>query len=89
MALDTKQTTAVRKKHGRAEQDTGSVEVQVALLTENIKQLQPHFAAHPKDHHSRRGLLRMVEKRKKLLRYLEGRDPARHQALIQSLGLRG
>jgi small subunit ribosomal protein S15 len=70
------------------ESDTGSPEVQVALLSERINQLTEHFQTHAKDHHSRRGLLRLVSQRRRLLDYLRGYDPARYQALIERLGLR-
>ena len=74
----------------RSANDTGSTEVQVALLTENrIVDLTEHFKTHKKDHHSRRGLLRMVSRRRKLLDYLKSRDVARYRDLIQKLGLRG
>jgi small subunit ribosomal protein S15 len=68
--------------------DTGSPEVQVALLTERINELSEHFKSHAKDHHSRRGLLRIVSQRRRLLEYLRRSDPARYQGLIQRLGLR-
>lgn len=68
--------------------DTGSPEVQVALLTERINSLSDHFKTHGKDHHSRRGLLKIVSQRRRLLDYLRRYDPARYQALIQRLGLR-
>lgn len=68
--------------------DTGSPEVQVALLTARINELTGHFKEHKKDHHSRRGLLRMVSRRRKLLDYLKGRNPDSYRALIQKLGLR-
>ena len=74
--------------HARALNDTGSPEVQVALLTARINELTPHFKAHVKDHHSRRGLLRMVSRRRKLLDYLKGKDADRYRALIEKLGLR-
>ncbi len=74
--------------HARAQNDTGSPEVQVALLTARINELTPHFKAHVKDHHSRRGLLRMVSRRRKLLDYLKGKDADRYRALIEKLGLR-
>jgi small subunit ribosomal protein S15 len=74
--------------HARALNDTGSPEVQVALLTARINELQPHFKAHVKDHHSRRGLLRMVSRRRKLLDYLKGKDADRYRALVEKLGLR-
>jgi len=73
----------------RAKADTGSPEVQVALLTARINELTEHFKAHTKDHHSRRGLLRMVSRRRKLLDYLKGKSPASYKALIGRLGLRG
>ncbi|MEZ6840676.1 30S ribosomal protein S15 [Acinetobacter baumannii] len=72
----------------RAENDTGSPEVQVALLTAQINDLQGHFKAHKHDHHSRRGLIRMVNQRRKLLDYLNGKDHERYTALIGALGLR-
>jgi small subunit ribosomal protein S15 len=68
--------------------DTGSPEVQVALLTERIAQLTEHFQTHKKDHHSRRGLLKLVSQRRRLLDYLRRSDPERYQALIKRLGLR-
>ncbi len=72
----------------RASGDTGSPEVQVALLTARINDLTEHFKTHRKDHHSRRGLLRMVSRRRKLLDYLKNRNPESYSALIQKLGLR-
>ena len=74
--------------HGRGAADTGSPEVQVALLTARINDLTGHFKEHAKDHHSRRGLLKMVSKRRKLLDYLKGRNPDAYRALIEKLGLR-
>ena len=74
--------------NARSTGDTGSPEVQVALLTARINELTPHFKEHVKDHHSRRGLLRMVNRRKRLLTYLKDRDADRYTALIQKLGLR-
>ncbi len=68
--------------------DTGSSEVQIALLTERINQLTAHFESHAKDHHSRRGLLKLVSQRRRLLNYLRGMSPDRYRALIQKLGLR-
>jgi small subunit ribosomal protein S15 len=76
------------KAHARSASDTGSPEVQVAILTARINDLTPHFKAHVKDHHGRRGLLKMVNQRKSLLAYLKGRDAERYTALIQKLGLR-
>ncbi|AAU49846.1 30S ribosomal protein S15 [Burkholderia pseudomallei] len=72
----------------RGANDTGSPEVQVALLTARITELTGHFKTHAKDHHSRRGLLRMVSRRRKLLDYLKGKDADRYRALIEKLGLR-
>lgn len=72
----------------RGANDTGSPEVQVALLTARITELTGHFKTHAKDHHSRRGLLRMVSRRRKLLDYLKGKDTDRYRALIEKLGLR-
>lgn len=72
----------------RAQGDTGSPEVQVALLTARINELTEHFKEHKKDHHSRRGLLRMVSRRRKLLDYLKGRNPDAYRSLIEKLGLR-
>jgi len=74
--------------HARAASDTGSPEVQVAILTARINELTPHFKQHAKDHHGRRGLLRLVNQRKRLLAYLKDRDADRYVALIQKLGLR-
>ncbi|MDO9234963.1 MAG: 30S ribosomal protein S15 [Aquabacterium sp.] len=81
-------TAEVVKAHARGPADTGSSEVQVALLTARINALTPHFKANKKDHHGRRGLLSMVSSRRKLLDYLKGTDFARYAALIQKLGLR-
>lgn len=74
--------------NARAPHDTGSPEVQVAILTARINELTPHFKTHAKDHHGRRGLLRMVSRRRKLLDYLKGKDADRYVSLIQKLGLR-
>jgi small subunit ribosomal protein S15 len=74
--------------NARRPNDTGSPEVQVALLTARINELMPHFKTHHKDHHGRRGLLKMVNSRKSLLSYLRKTDAARYTALIQKLGLR-
>ncbi|MBM3388044.1 MAG: 30S ribosomal protein S15 [Betaproteobacteria bacterium] len=76
------------KVHARGANDTGSPEVQVALITARINDLTPHFKQHAKDHHGRRGLLRLVNQRKRLLAYLKDRDADRYVALIQKLGLR-
>jgi small subunit ribosomal protein S15 len=88
MALSTQEKTAVIDKHKRGERDTGSPEVQVALLTTRISQLGAHFNQHKSDHHSRRGLLKMVNQRRKLLDYVKRRDVSRYKALISELGLR-
>ena len=74
--------------NARSANDTGSPEVQVAIMTARINELMPHFKAHAKDHHGRRGLLKMVSRRRKLLDYLKAKDAARYVALIQKLGLR-
>jgi small subunit ribosomal protein S15 len=76
------------KANARSANDTGSPEVQVALLTARINDLTPHFKTHAKDHHGRRGLVKMVNQRKSLLSYLKGKDASRYTALIQKLGLR-
>ena len=78
----------VVKANARSQNDTGSPEVQVALLTARINELTPHFKQHAKDHHGRRGLLRMVSRRRKLLDYLKAKDADRYVALIAKLGLR-
>ncbi len=76
------------KEYGSNEKDTGSAAAQVAILTERIRDLQTHFTANPKDHASRRGLLKMVGRRRRLLRYIKNRDINEYRALIQKLGLR-
>lgn len=88
MSLTTQETATLVAEYGRGEGDTGSPEVQVALLTHNINKLQGHFKDHKKDHHSRRGLLRMVSQRRKMLDYLKRKDLDRYQDLIKRLGLR-
>ncbi|KAA0873673.1 30S ribosomal protein S15 [Nitrincola tapanii] len=88
MALSAEQKAKIVADFARAEGDTGSPEVQVALLTANIEGLQGHFKANKQDHHSRRGLIRMVNQRRKLLDYLKGKDADRYLALIGRLGLR-
>ncbi len=88
MSFNTETKTAIVEEHGRGPKDTGSPEVQVALLTARIQHLMGHFENHKKDHHSRRGLLKMVNQRRKLLSYLKGKDQERYQTLVQSLGLR-
>jgi small subunit ribosomal protein S15 len=88
MAVVTGQKAAIVAEYQRAKGDTGSTEVQVALLTARINDLTGHFKAHMKDHHSRRGLLKMVSRRRKLLDYLKGRDSQAYRSLIDRLGLR-
>lgn len=88
MSLSNQEKIDIIAKFARAEGDTGSPEVQVALLTKNIEGLQGHFKAHIHDHHSRRGLIRMVNQRRKLLDYLKRKDAARYTGLIKKLGLR-
>jgi len=88
MAILTADKAAIVKDNARAANDTGSPEVQVALLTARINDLTPHFKANAKDHHSRRGLLKMVSRRRRLLDYLKGKDLDRYRALIDKLGLR-
>ena len=88
MALSAQDKAAVVAQYARAAGDTGSPEVQVALLSATINDLQSHFKAHKHDHHSRRGLIRVVNQRRKLLDYLKRKDQGRYVALIQSLGLR-
>jgi len=88
MSLNTVQKAEVVKANARGAADTGSPEVQVALLTARINELTPHFKTHAKDHHGRRGLLKLVNQRKRLLSYLKDKDADRYTALIQKLGLR-
>ncbi|MCF8195371.1 MAG: 30S ribosomal protein S15 [Polynucleobacter sp.] len=88
MAVNTQAKAVIVKEHARAQNDTGSPEVQVALLTARINDLTTHFKANAKDHHSRRGLLKMVSRRRRLLDYLKGKDFDRYRVLIEKLGLR-
>ena len=88
MSLSTEAKAKIFADFGRGENDTGSSEVQIALLTAQINHLQGHFAEHKKDHHSRRGLLRMVAQRRKLLNYLKGKDLASYTSILERLGLR-
>ena len=88
MALSTEQKSVLISEHRRGETDTGSPEVQVAILTGRIQDLTEHLKIHARDHHSRRGLLQMVGKRRRLLEYLRKRDVERYRALIARLGLR-
>jgi small subunit ribosomal protein S15 len=88
MALTQERKHQLIDEHKTHESDTGSPEVQVAILTENIVNLTDHLRMHKKDHHSRRGLLKMVGQRRKLLAYLKNKDIRRYSALIERLGLR-
>lgn len=88
MALKKDQKTSVIGKHRRQDNDTGSAEVQIALLTESINELTEHLKLHKKDHASRRGLLIKVGKRRRLLHYLENSDLERYRAIVGKLGLR-
>jgi small subunit ribosomal protein S15 len=88
MTITAERKAEVIKEHARAEGDSGSPEVQVAILTERIANLTEHFKTHAKDNHSRRGLLMMVNNRRSLLDYLKKKDASRYTALIGKLGLR-
>ncbi len=88
MAINTSTKAGIVADYQRGTGDTGSPEVQVALLTARINDLTGHFKAHEKDHHSRRGLIRMVNRRRKLLDYLKGKNADSYRALIERLGLR-
>ncbi|BBL76299.1 30S ribosomal protein S15 [Methylomagnum ishizawai] len=88
MPFTAVEKSAVVQEYQRGTNDTGSPEVQVALLTARINHLTPHFVQHKKDHHSRRGLLRLVNQRRKLLDYLKSKDSERYKTLIEKLGLR-
>jgi small subunit ribosomal protein S15 len=88
MALATDRKQQIVSKYKVHKTDTGSPEVQVAILSQRILELNDHFKTHKKDHHSRRGLLSMVARRRKLLNYLKDRSPERYKTLIQSLGIR-
>lgn len=88
MSLSSEEKATIVKDYGRGEADTGSPEVQVALLSARIAELTEHFGSHKKDHHSRQGLLKMVNKRRKLLDYLKSKDQDRYRELIERLGLR-
>jgi len=88
VAIAKDDKAAIVADNARGANDTGSPEVQVALLTARINDLNGHFKEHGKDHHSRRGLIRMVNRRKSLLAYLKGKDANRYRALIEKLGLR-
>ena len=88
MAVDKERQQAILKSYQRTTSDTGSSEVQVALLTDRITYLTDHFKVHPKDHHSRRGLLKLVGQRRRLLDYLKRREYPRYKSVIERLGIR-
>jgi len=88
MPLSSESKSNIIADYARAKDDTGSPEVQVALLSKRISELTEHFGEHKKDHHSRQGLLKMVNKRRKLLDYLKKKDQSRYRELISRLGLR-
>ena len=88
MALTSEQKTEIIGKHGKSATDTGSPEVQIALLTTRINELTEHLRCHEHDHHSRRGLLKMVGRRRRLLQYLQREDVERYRAIVKELGLR-
>jgi small subunit ribosomal protein S15 len=88
MSLTSENKSTIVSEYSRGENDTGSPEVQVALLSARISELTEHFGEHKKDHHSRQGLLKMVNKRRKLLDYLKAKDQDRYRELIKRLGLR-
>jgi small subunit ribosomal protein S15 len=89
MALSTEQKTQIIEQFRRGETDCGSADVQVALLTERIRQLTEHSKSHPHDHSSRRGLLKLVGQRRRMMRYLARVDRARYRELVDQLGIRG
>jgi small subunit ribosomal protein S15 len=88
MPLTAEQSAQIVKEHGRSANDTGSAEVQIALLSARIEQLSSHFQSNAKDHHSRRGLLKMVNQRRQMLNYLKRVDDTRYKAIIAKLGIR-
>ena len=88
MTLTKEAKLEIVRKHGASETDTGSAHVQIALLTQRINELTEHMRAHPKDHHSRRGLLKLVGRRRRFLNYLQKNDLEGYRALIRELGLR-
>ena len=88
MSITAERKQALIKEHAQKKGDTGSPEVQVAILTERINNLTGHFKTHVKDNHSRRGLLKLVSQRRSLLDYLRGKDESRYRTLIEKLGIR-
>ena len=89
MALLKEKKTEIIRQYQRDEKDTGSPEVQIAILTAEIRELTEHLKAHKHDYHSRRGLMQKVGRRRRLMRYLKREDPVRYQQLIENLGIRG
>ena len=88
MSLSSESKSEIIKEYSRGDRDTGSSEVQIAILAKRITELTDHFSEHKKDHHSRQGLLKMVSKRRKLLDYLKNNDQDRYAEIIKRLGLR-
>jgi small subunit ribosomal protein S15 len=88
MTLTKEDKLEIVKQHGRSESDTGSAQVQIAMLTRRVNELTEHLRTHPKDHYSRRGLLKLVGRRRRFLTYLQKRDVEGYRALIKELGLR-
>jgi small subunit ribosomal protein S15 len=88
MSLETDQKREIIEKHKIHDRDTGSPEVQIALLTGRVNYLTDHFKTHAKDHHSRQGLLKIVNQRRRLLKYIKRLDPPRYRKLIEELGIR-
>jgi small subunit ribosomal protein S15 len=88
MPLTKEQTAAIVKEYGKSEQDSGAAEVQVALMTARIRELTEHLKVHRKDFHTRRGLLQLIGKRRRLLKYIKARDIAEYRELIAKLGIR-
>ena len=88
MAITIERKNEIKKKYGKNEQDSGTTEVQVAILSDRISYLTEHFKTHTKDHHSRRGLLKLVGQRRRLLDYLAKKDITRYREIIKQLGIR-
>jgi len=89
MSLTAEQKSDIVQQYGRADNDTGSPEVQIALLTQRIRELTDHLRTHSHDHHSRRGLLKLVGQRRRMMKYLMRNDIGRYRELIERLGIRG
>lgn len=89
MSLSAEHKASVVAEYGQAETDTGSAQVQIALLTERIRGLTEHAKLHPHDHHSKRGLLKLVGQRRRLMKYMNAQDHSQYRALIEKLGIRG